>query len=352
MDRKIQATQHWPLLWRVAVTAAAVVIAYLVQIPLERQVPGEPFLLFALIVITATLAFGAYAGFTAVGLSTFLSLPFFEPYGSLSLIHAMDLISIELYVLLGIGCVIAFSRLRQTLITLSDTNEALARADKNKSLLLRETAHGVANNFATVAALLSMKSVSLDDTKAKRSLDEAVEQVKVMARVHRRLRARDQDVSLDSGAYMRELCDDFGGMAHGRPIVIECEANSRPLCVQQAVLLGLILNELVTNAVKHGFPDGRAGHIRVRLEALDALLRLSVEDDGVGFDCATRSGAEYGQGRALVLGLCRELGGDLEIESTTSGSSFRLTFPWMSPASPVPPAATVGAGTSSAPHAT
>jgi two-component sensor histidine kinase len=181
--------------------------------------------------------------------------------------------------------------------------------------------------FATVAALLSMRSISVDDIEARRSLDEAVEQVKVMARAHRRLRARDQDVSLDSAAYIRELCDDLEEMAHGRPIAIECEADSLPLNMHQAVLLGLILNELVTNAVKHAFPGGRAGRIRVHLEALDTRLRLSVEDDGVGIDGSSRTGADTGQGQALVLGLAHELEGNLELRSTTSGSSFRLTFP-------------------------
>ena len=58
MDHKIQATQHWPLGWRVALTTAAVIVVYLVQLPLEHQVPGEPFLLFSLVVIATTLAFG------------------------------------------------------------------------------------------------------------------------------------------------------------------------------------------------------------------------------------------------------------------------------------------------------
>jgi two-component sensor histidine kinase len=101
--------------------------------------------------------------------------------------------------------------------------------------------------------------------------------------------------------------------------------------MQQAVLLGLIVNELVTNAVKHAFPDGRAGRIRVRLEALNNQLRVSVEDDGVGFGRRPRSSADMGDGRGhgqeLVRGLTRELDGDLEFESKTSGSSFRLTFP-------------------------
>src|SRR5262245_36139134 len=111
MDRKIQATQHWPWWWRLAVTAAAVFIAYLVQIPLEHQIPGEPFLLFFLIVVFVTLSFGSLAGAIAVALSTLLSLHFFEPHGSFSLTLAVDLISVELYALLGAGCVFAFSRL-------------------------------------------------------------------------------------------------------------------------------------------------------------------------------------------------------------------------------------------------
>jgi two-component sensor histidine kinase len=132
-------------------------------------------------------------------------------------------------------------------------------------------------------------------------------------------------------------------MAHGRPIVIECEADSLPLCMHQAVLLGLILNELVTNAVKHAFPGGRAGRIRVRLEALDSRLRLSVEDDGVGIDGSSWTGAGAGQGQALVLGLAHELEGNLELRSTASGSSFHLTFPATGrPASRAPKTATNG----------
>jgi len=180
-----------------------------------------------------------------------------------------------------------------------------------------------------------MKSNSVGDAKAKRSLDEAVEQVKVMARVHRRLRARDQDVSLDSSAYIRELCHDLEEMALGRPIVIECDADSRPLCMHQAVLLGLILNELVTNAIKHAFPGGRAGRIRVRAEVLDTQLRLLVEDDGVGFDLSARNGVNIGQGQALVLGLTRELDGHLEVQSTASGTSFRMAFQHTLPAASV-----------------
>src|SRR5262245_1766606 len=208
MDRNIGRTRRWPLWSRVLVTVTVLAAAFAVQIPLTNEVPGEPFLLFLLVVIGATLAFGAGVGFIAVGLSTLLSLPFFEPVGTITLTHASDLIKIELYAVLAGGCVLAVTIFANALVAAGDKNKDLERLDANKSLLLRELGHGEANNFATVAALISTKSSSVHDAKAKMALEEAIEQVRVMARVHRRLRANSRDVSLDIRAFIGELCDD------------------------------------------------------------------------------------------------------------------------------------------------
>ena len=91
MLRKVEAIQRWPLWIRVTATGVAVVATYLIQIPLEREIPGEPFLLFLLVVIGATLAFGATAGFVGVAMTTVLSIRFFEPNGAFALHHAVDL---------------------------------------------------------------------------------------------------------------------------------------------------------------------------------------------------------------------------------------------------------------------
>src|SRR5262249_45494418 len=101
----LPTTQNWPLLVRLAVTGAAVATTCLFQLPIERQVPGEPFLLFLLVVIASTLAFGASVGFVGVGFTTLLSIPFFEPVGSFALWHATDLIKVELYAVLASCCV-------------------------------------------------------------------------------------------------------------------------------------------------------------------------------------------------------------------------------------------------------
>jgi two-component sensor histidine kinase len=310
--------------------------AFLFQIPLERSVPGEPFLLFLLVVIATTLAFGARVGFVSVAVSTLLSdVFFFEPIGSFALYHASDLIKLELYAIVAGGCVLAFATLGNALIAAADNSEALNLLERNKSVLLRELVHGVANNFTAVAALIGMKAASVSDTKAKAVLEEAMEQVEVMAHVHRRLRTGNQGVSLDSKTLIQELCDDLkASMARGLPIFIECKADSRSLCMDQAVSLGLIVNELVTNAIKHAFPNNRGGNIRVQLEANDDQLHLVVADDGVGFDdCIEKN---PGMGQDLVRGLSRQLGGELEVKSTKSGSIFCLSIPYVRPGLPIP----------------
>jgi two-component system, sensor histidine kinase PdtaS len=335
MVRKLGEIRGWPIWARLALAVAALFTTFLFQIPLEREVPGEPFLLFFLIVIGATLAFGRGVGLASVGLSALLSIFFFEPFGSLAIWHAADVIKIELYAVLAGCCVVGFASLADALIDANEKTKALEQSDQNKSMLLRELAHGVANNFASVAALISIKSASISDSNAKSVLDDAIEQVTVMARVHRRLRADGHGVLLDSGTFIRELCDDLkASVARGRPLSIECRADSRPLLMDQTVLLGLIVNELVTNAIKHAFPDGRPGHIRVGLEAIGSQARLAVEDDGIGLVGRTQAN---GMGQELVRGLAHQLGGDLQVQSSKSGTSFRLSIPCDSPAACAPP---------------
>ena len=329
-----RTTQCWPMWIRLAVTGVAFASTYLLQIPLEREVPGEPFLLFFLVVIGTTLFFGRSVGFVAVGLSTVLSVLFFEPRGALVLHHAVDLVKIEIHALLACGCVLAFSRLTKMLIASSDETEAHKRQDKSKSILLSEVVHSVANNFAAVAVLISLKSASISDREARAVLDEAIEQVNVMGRVHRRLRAAGAVVSLDSEQFFRGLCGISKIAIRGRPLSIECNADRHSLCMDQAVLLGLIVNELVTNAIKHAFPNGRAGRVRVGFEALGHQLRLSVEDDGVGLG-GGRQG-DTGIGQDLIAGLSGQLGADLEVTSSGSGSAFHLAIPCSISADPTP----------------
>jgi len=330
MTWKILQTQRWPLWVRLAVVAAVLVVVFLFQIPLEREVPGEPFLLFFLVVIGATLAFGKGVGLVSVAISSLLSTFFFEPFGSLAIHQAGDVIKIELYAILAGAAVMGFAALAETLIMANEKTRALERADASKAVLLRELAHGVANNFASVAALISIRSAAVSDSDAKSVLDDAIEQVAVMARVHRQLRSGVNGVFVDSASFIQELCEDLNASAaRGRPLSVLCTAESHALAMDQAVLIGLIINELVTNAIKHAFPHDRAGHIRVAFGIYGRQLHLTVADDGIGLTPVTER--RTGTGQELVRGLAHQLDGDLQVQSSAAGSTFRLSVPYERP---------------------
>jgi two-component sensor histidine kinase len=322
MLANLRAARRWSLWARLTLATLALGSLYLFQIPLETEVPGEPFLPFFLVVMVSTLAFGQGVGLYAAGLSALLSVFFFEP-GTLALHHAADLVRIELYALLAAGGVFGLARLANALIAADETARALERSERESSVLLRELAHRVANNFASVASLIRRRANLVDDAEAKSVLNEAVEQVMVLARVHGRLRADSSGACLDSKAFIQDLCDDLQVLIpQDRSISLRCEAVGRHLSVAQAIPLGLIVNELVTNAIKYAFPDGRSGAVRVRLQEAGNKLCLSVEDDGVGLRDGRVDGT--GMGHELVRALCQQAGGQLEVKSSGRGSTFRV----------------------------
>jgi two-component system, sensor histidine kinase PdtaS len=326
MLQKLRDLHGWPVWIRLALTACVLVAAHLFQIPLETEVPGEPFLLFFLIVIGATLLFGEGTGLFAAGFSTFLSFFFFEPYGTMALLHAHDLVQVELYGLLAVASVLGFARLARAFIAAQEATEISEKSAQSKSLLLSELAHRVANNFATTAAFIHAKANSISDVQAKAVLNEAIGQVNMMARVHRRLQSGGEATSIDSESFIRELCRDLNdSMARGRPLTIDGLAVSRLLPMAQAIPLGLIVNELVTNAVKYAFPNSRPGKVLVGLEEGDGCLRLTVEDDGVGM--GKRAAGVGGSGQHLVRALAEQLNGHVDHRSTDRGSVFWVVFP-------------------------
>jgi two-component sensor histidine kinase len=295
--------------------------------------------------MAATVAFGGAAGLYGVVLSTFLSLYLFPPGNSIVVDRAGDLIEVEIFGLLAGAGVAGLASLCRALIAASEAAQTLARSEETKSVLLRELAHRVANNFAAVASLIRRKASLVDNGEARSVLNEAVEQVMVLSRVHSRLHPGSNDLSLDSKSFLEELCDDLKVLIPpDQALSIECLAASCRLSVAQAIPLGLIVNELVTNAIKYAFPDGRSGTIYVGLQRAGDRISLSVQDDGVGFNGSNGSSAGRGTGvgHDLVRALAQQLGGDLQIRSAAgTGSKLRVVFPSVTsaPAAPARPGA-------------
>jgi PAS domain S-box-containing protein len=166
-----------------------------------------------------------------------------------------------------------------------EQEEALRGALEDKNTLLRELYHRVKNNLQLIISLFNLQVRSLPDDQARQALVDAAGRVRAMALVHERLYQSGSLSSIRLDGYVSELCAELAGAAAApqRGIAVRAEAVPLEVGLDVAVPLGLLLNELVTNSLKHAFPEGRHGTVRVRLEHVDAgRVRLTVSDDGVG----------------------------------------------------------------------
>jgi len=199
---------------------------------------------------------------------------------------------------------------------------SLAAAQRSAALnetLLRELNHRVKNNLQTILALIRLRRRSHGDNVV---LDEIDQRVWAIAEVHRLLYGSDEITRLDLSAFLHEVCRNNVMVPPERPIAVTCEAEPVEIDVNQATPVALIIVELLTNAVKHAFPDGRSGTIRITLRDRGEVAELEVMDDGMGLP----PGPHRNSGLRLVEGLVEQLEGSLEIVRG-NGTTFRVVFP-------------------------
>ncbi len=196
---------------------------------------------------------------------------------------------------------------------------------EQKDLLLVELNHRVANSLQLIAAVIHLQSGSLQDTQARAQLQAARGRVLTVARLHEHL-YRSSDVGeVELGCYLRTL---IAHLVDGAPLGTELrlEAVPAPVATDRAVPMAMIVNELVTNAMKHAHPDGRVPRVLVRVEQAHARgLRVSVTDDGVGlppgFD-PSAAGASLGM--RIITSLARQMEAELRWDSGGGGTRFTI----------------------------
>jgi two-component system, sensor histidine kinase PdtaS len=210
-----------------------------------------------------------------------------------------------------------------------EANERLEHALQRHDALLREVYHRVKNNLQQVEGLIAIEAASLSDPQAKSALMALSGRVRAMGLVHNMLLKSQDLANISTRDFFQSLCNGVA-VSHSmekRGVAIEVDADDGPIDIERAVIKGLIINELVVNAMKHGFPDGRAGRIRVIYRRpADAPTVIEVTDDGVGFADNHVSGLPPGHiGLRLVRGLASQLGGVLEM-SGQQGATFRISI--------------------------
>ena len=322
MFAAIRKTSGWPLPVQFACALAVIAGAFFTEFPLEERGNGTPFTLFVTCVCMITILFGRPSGFLAVALSAPLGALFFRPVGSFQVTQAFDLFQIGCYVAFAVCAILVLDQVRRALILFAETNAKLEEESTQKTLQLREVAHRVANNFASLDALIRQRAMASKDPKIQFAFEQASDLVHIVARLNNRLSMAGNDSKVDSGIFVPDLCEDLQACARDG-VHIECNAESHDLALPSAVPLGLIINELVTNALKYAFPDERPGRVVVGFSRDGDHYHLLVEDNGIGMSKDIKGG---GQGLHLLQGFSRAIDGKINISSTSAGTSVSLKF--------------------------
>jgi PAS domain S-box-containing protein len=190
---------------------------------------------------------------------------------------------------------------------------------------LKELNHRTKNHLQMITAMLTLQAGYTVSEEAKLAFERAIRRINVIADLHGRLYRDDTHEWVDSAGYFSDLCEGLRSSLLGDgPIALDCHAVPARLTLDQAVPMGLIVNELVTNAIKHGYPDGRSGRIQVRFGVDGSSAELVVTDDGCGL--AQNGPGKQGLGHRLVRALASQLGATVDIEGA-AGTSHRLRFP-------------------------
>ncbi|MHC1743801.1 MAG: sensor histidine kinase [Syntrophobacteraceae bacterium] len=202
---------------------------------------------------------------------------------------------------------------------------------REKVALLKEVHHRVKNNLQIVDSLLSLQANRTSNLQVLDVLRDSRSRVRSMALLHETLYRSGNLARIDFSAYVDELCrrilHTFGRDADG--VRLETGVEDVKLSLDQAMPCGLIINELVSNALKYGFPDGRSGRVLVELSLThEEMLVLRVSNDGVSLPDDLDPENTPTLGLKLVFDLAGQLDGSLTIERPNgAGAAFTLVFP-------------------------
>lgn len=197
-----------------------------------------------------------------------------------------------------------------------------------KEILLKEIHHRVKNNLQIIASLLYLQAQKINAPEFAELLNESQTRITSMAFVHEMLYQSDDYTRINFGSYIRSLATSLLA-AYGldrRRITLTISETDVTMNVNLAIPCGLIVNEIISNALKHAFPDGRQGNIRITVKQQpEGYYLLELSDDGVGLPAGAKPQPAT-LGLRLVDRLVKQLGGTLELQSNP-GTSYRISFP-------------------------
>jgi two-component sensor histidine kinase len=302
-----------PVHVRYGATAAMVLVCFAFRLGAGPAAGEYSFIFFIPPILAASVLFDRGSGFVATALSAVLVGVLLNwRVGAINHIAALTL-----FVCVSVFVVIVGEGMRKAL-------ERSAAAGADLELLLEEQGHRVKNDLAIASALIALQARAQSDAAVRTALESAVGRVHVLAKGYDHLRITERDQATDMASYLGEVCWKLGeGLRGVRPIAVEVDADRVEIRSQTATRIGLIVNELVTNALKHAFPDERGGTVTVRMWRSGDELTLTVEDDGIGCPDAPTEGL----GSRVVRLLVQQMRGRMTRERAKQGCRVMIVIP-------------------------
>jgi two-component sensor histidine kinase len=218
----------------------------------------------------------------------------------------------------------------------AETEEARAHAERERErveTLLQDTNHRIGNSLATVSSLLGLQMTRSKSDEVKRALEAAQSRVHAIASSHRRLRLGADLETANAAEFLEAVIADLQGPQTGSDKVT-FNVNCEPVVIKarDATTIGIIIGELVTNALKHAFPEGSGGNIWVTFGKTGDTIDLIVEDDGEGLPRGGET-SDGGLGSMIIRQLAQQFGGQPEYSARAGGGTVvRVALPGLVPA--------------------
>jgi two-component sensor histidine kinase len=303
-----------PALIRFGITTIVVIGLYILQAFVIEQTELFGFFLMYPAIFFAGVAFDRGSGFYATALSTGLLIWSIIGHesGDLPLRYILPLL---LFMIIG-GLVAALSE------ALRHEWERAVSAEQTKDLLMRELQHRTKNDLSTAAAVLTLQARANTNSEVRLALSNARDRLQVLSKSHEHFEGEGGQV-IQMGPFIEGICAHLAdSMKHVCTVTVDVQCDPITLSRERAVPVGLVVNELVTNAYKHGFSSGGTGRIQVNLKKAGDLW-LEVQDNGKGCPDDIREGV----GTLLIGQLTRQLGGTIERTRAYPGCKVTLRVP-------------------------
>ncbi|NTF46660.1 histidine kinase [Rhizobium sp. AC27/96] len=198
----------------------------------------------------------------------------------------------------------------------------LEAALEAKTLLLHEVDHRVKNNLTMIGSLLRLQSRAIGDPVISAKLDAMMERIDALARVHRTLYQSEDVSKFDIGEFAVKLAEDVIGASGRGDISLVSDVDQISVAAGNASSLGLVLNEILTNAIKHGFADGKAGSIELSGRCHENDATITITDNGVGMPYQPPAGL----GLTLISRLAKQTNATVEWASLPTGTRVTVSL--------------------------